>query len=104
MRTLAAMHVAEPDSWREVFPSVKRFDDVLSGMRCLQMSRWMIEQLDYLRDFSWRNRDSSLAGELDALIALKNRELSKFKNPLRRLFYDAKVRLYGRYPSLVKKS
>ncbi|MFM2220498.1 MAG: hypothetical protein RLZZ553_246 [Verrucomicrobiota bacterium] len=104
LRSLIAMHVAEPDSWREAFPSVKNFDGVMDQISRMRFDRWMIEQLDDARNFALRRCETSHACELNALIENKHQGVRSVKNQLSRLFYDAKVRLYSRYPSLIKKS
>jgi hypothetical protein len=104
LRSLVAMHLAAEDSWREAFPSVKSFDEVMEKVRKIRWDKWMIEQLDDVRDHAWRNRDSSIARQIDALIEKKHREARPAQTSLRRLFYDVKVRLYARYPALIKKS
>ncbi len=104
LRSLLAMHVAAEDSWREAFPSVNSFDEVMEKVTNTRWDKWMIEQLDDVRDHAWRHRDSSIALQIDALIEKKHQEIKSSVLLLRRLFYDAKVRLYARYPALIKKS
>ncbi len=104
LRSLVAMHVAAEDSWREAFPSVESFEEVMRKIKNTRLDRWMFEQLDDVRNYAWRNRESSLARQLDAMIEEKHWDIMAPSTLWRRLFYDVKVRLYARFPWLIKKS
>lgn len=104
LSSLVMMHVAREDSWRDAFPSVTSFDQAMKRLHSIKLGAWMLEHFDEVRDFAIRHRDAAMAGQLDELIRKNHQQNQSQKIFWRRIFYNAKVRMFCRYPSLFSKS
>jgi hypothetical protein len=103
LRTLIKMHLVRENSWKEAFPSVANLDEALESLEATDFPYAVLQQFAHARDYALRHATGDLAERLDALIDRKNRQLTPIRTRLRQWFYDRKVRVYVKHPSLIKK-
>ncbi len=104
LSSLVMMHAAREDSWRSSFPNVTSFEQAMKLLQAIKLDSRMLEHFDDVRDFAIRHRDASTARQFDELVQKNHRKNQSQKIFLRRLFYDAKVRMFCRYNSLFSKT
>ncbi|TAE90502.1 MAG: hypothetical protein EAZ81_09900 [Verrucomicrobia bacterium] len=96
------MHVAKPNCWKKDFLQVDSWSQVLQSMSRMKLPRWVLEHLEYAYDHALRFGDPEMARELGAVMMRQQRFSMSFRLKARRWFYQKKVLLYTKYPSLIK--
>lgn len=104
LRTLIKMHVAKKDSWKQAFPMISDIQEAFAKVEDTEFSYCILQQLSYAREHAMRCAEPHIAQALDSLVHRISQQLAPFQTRFRRWFYDGKVRLYAKYPSLIKKT
>lgn len=102
LSTIMMMHVAKPNCWKKDFLQVDSWSQVLQSMSRMKLPRWVLEHLEYAYDHALRFGDPEMARELGAVMMRQQRFSMSFRLKARRWFYQKKVLLYTKYPSLIK--